>query len=103
MSSRSWSSRLPPFLSSPPTTGLARARRSPARRDRAALASFPEGDLMFETSMLIGESFVAGTETPERVLNPKTEDVLLDLPEASLQQVDGAVTAAEKAFKAWAG
>ena len=58
---------------------------------------------MFETSMLIGESFVAGTETPERVLNPKTEEVLHDLPEASLQQVDGAVTAAEKAFKTWAG
>jgi aminobutyraldehyde dehydrogenase len=58
---------------------------------------------MFETSMLIGQSFVAGTETPERVLNPKTEEVLLDLPEASLQQVDGAVTAAEKAFKTWAG
>lgn len=57
---------------------------------------------MFETSMLIGQSFVAGTETPERVLNPKTEEVLYDLPEASLQQVDGAVTAAEKAFKTWA-
>lgn len=57
---------------------------------------------MFETSMLIGESFVAGTETPERVLNPKTEEVLHDLPEASLQQVDGAVTAAEEAFKTWA-
>jgi aminobutyraldehyde dehydrogenase len=57
---------------------------------------------MFDTSMLIGESFVAGTDTPERVLNPKTEDALLDLPEASLQQVDAAVGAAEKAFKAWA-
>ena len=58
---------------------------------------------MFETSMLIGQSFVVGTEMPERVLNPKTEEVLHDLPEASLQQVDGAVTAAEKAFKTWAG
>jgi aminobutyraldehyde dehydrogenase len=58
---------------------------------------------MSETSMLIGDSFVAGTETPEQVLNPKTEEVLLDLPEASLQQVDGAVIAAEKAFKTWAG
>ena len=57
---------------------------------------------MFETSMLIGQSFVAGTETPERVVNPKTEEVLYDLPEASVQQVDGAVTAAEKAFKTWA-
>jgi aminobutyraldehyde dehydrogenase len=58
---------------------------------------------MSETSMLIGDCFVAGAETPEQVLNPKTEEVLLDLPEASLQQVDGAVTAAEKAFKSWAG
>jgi aminobutyraldehyde dehydrogenase len=58
---------------------------------------------MFETSMLIGQSFVAGTETLERVLNPKTEEVLYDLPEASLQQVDSAMTAAEKAFKTWAG
>ena len=57
---------------------------------------------MFETSMLIGQSFVVGTEMPERVLNPKTEEVLHDLLEASLQQVDGAVTAAEKAFKTWA-
>ena len=57
---------------------------------------------MFETSMLIGQSFVVGTEMPERVLNPKTEEVLHDLPEASLQQVEGAVTAAEKAFKTWA-
>jgi aminobutyraldehyde dehydrogenase len=68
-----------------------------------ASASFPEGDFMFETSMLIGQSFVAGTETLERVLNPKTEEVLYDLPEASLQQVDSAMTAAEKAFKTWAG
>ena len=34
---------------------------------------------MSDTKMLIGDDFVAGTETPERVLNPKTEDVLVDL------------------------
>ena len=56
---------------------------------------------MFDTKMLIGDDFVAGTETPERVLNPKTEDVLLDLPEASVQQVYAAVNAAEEAFSSW--
>jgi aminobutyraldehyde dehydrogenase len=56
---------------------------------------------MFDTDMLIGENFVAGGEAGERVLNPKTEDLLLDLPEASLQQVDAAVNAAEKAFASW--
>ena len=56
---------------------------------------------MFDTKMLIGDDFVAGTETPERVLNPKTEDVLVDLSEASVQQVDSAVNAAEKAFSSW--
>jgi aminobutyraldehyde dehydrogenase len=58
---------------------------------------------MFDTKMLIGEAFVGGSETAERVLNPKTEDILLDLPEASVQQVDAAVNAAGKAFAAWSG
>ncbi|HEY3620800.1 MAG TPA: aldehyde dehydrogenase family protein, partial [Roseiarcus sp.] len=56
---------------------------------------------MFDTKMLIADNFAAGTETAERVLNPKTEDVLVDLPEASPQQVDAAVNAAEKAFTSW--
>jgi aminobutyraldehyde dehydrogenase len=56
---------------------------------------------MFDTQMLIGESFVAGGEAGERILNPRTEETLLDLPEASLQQVDAAVNAAERAFAAW--
>jgi aminobutyraldehyde dehydrogenase len=38
--------------------------------------------------MLIGQSFVAGTETPERVLNPKTEEVLTTCPSLA-SQVDG--------------
>ena len=56
---------------------------------------------MFDTQMLIGESFVAGGEAGERILNPRTEETLLDLPEASAQQVDAAVNAAERAFAAW--
>lgn len=54
-----------------------------------------------DTQMLIGSAFVAGTETPETVLNPKTEETLLDLPEASVDQIDAAVNAAEKAFRTW--
>ena len=56
---------------------------------------------MFDTDMLIGKKFVAGGEAGECVLNPRTEDILVDLPEASLQQVDAAVVAAEGAFASW--
>ena len=56
----------------------------------------------FDTEMLIGPSFVAGTETPETVLNPKTEETLIELPEASVDQIDSAVNAAATAFKTWA-
>ncbi|MBB4105847.1 gamma-aminobutyraldehyde dehydrogenase [Allorhizobium borbori] len=54
-----------------------------------------------DTAMLIGSAFVGGTETEEKILNPKTGDTILDLPEASLAQVDDAVDAAEKAFDGW--
>ena len=51
--------------------------------------------------MLIGAKFEAGTETDEKILNPKTGDVIVDLPEASLAQVEAAVDAAEGAFVSW--
>ncbi|MFN7012389.1 gamma-aminobutyraldehyde dehydrogenase [Rhizobium arsenicireducens] len=54
-----------------------------------------------DTQMLIGSKFEAGTETEEKVLNPKTGETILDLPEASLAQIDAAVDAAEKAFDTW--
>ncbi len=54
-----------------------------------------------DTDMLIGSKFVPGTETPETVLNPKTEETLIELPEASADQIDAAVNAAEAAFKTW--
>ena len=53
------------------------------------------------SEMLIGSQFELGTENEELVLNPKTGDVVLNLPEASLGQVDKAVGAAEKAFQSW--
>ncbi|MDB5586028.1 MAG: gamma-aminobutyraldehyde dehydrogenase [Devosia sp.] len=51
--------------------------------------------------MLIGSSFEAGTEAEEHILNPKTGEDILLLPEASLGQIDAAVNAAERAFTSW--
>ena len=54
-----------------------------------------------QTQMLIGAKFEAGTETAETILNPKTEEAILQLPEASAAQIDAAADAAETAFKSW--
>jgi aminobutyraldehyde dehydrogenase len=54
-----------------------------------------------DTEMLIGASFAAGTETEEAILNPRTGQTILNLPEASLGQIDAAVAAAETAFATW--
>ena len=56
---------------------------------------------MLDTEMLIGSKFVAGTEAPESVINPKTEETIVKLPDASPAQVDAAVDAATKAFQTW--
>jgi aminobutyraldehyde dehydrogenase len=56
---------------------------------------------MLDTQMLIGSKFVAGGETGEPVIDPKTEEAIVDLPEASPAQVDAAVGAAAKAFETW--
>jgi len=54
-----------------------------------------------ETGMLIGARFEAGTEAEEKILNPRTGETILALPEASLGQIDAAVEAADKAFASW--
>ncbi|UJW74740.1 gamma-aminobutyraldehyde dehydrogenase [Rhizobium sp. SL42] len=54
-----------------------------------------------DIQMLIGSKFEAGTEIEEKILNPKTGETILDLPEASLSQIDSAVDAADKAFQSW--
>jgi aminobutyraldehyde dehydrogenase len=56
---------------------------------------------MLDTNMLIGSTFVAGTEAPDVVVNPKTEEAITSLPDASPAQVDTAVVAADKAFQTW--
>jgi aminobutyraldehyde dehydrogenase len=56
---------------------------------------------MLDTQMLIGSKFVAGGEAPEAVINPKTEETIVELPDASPTQVDAAVNAAAEAFTTW--
>jgi aminobutyraldehyde dehydrogenase len=56
---------------------------------------------MLDTQMLIGSKFETGTEAPEEVINPKTEEAILALPDASPAQVDAAVDAAATAFQSW--
>lgn len=54
-----------------------------------------------DTAMLIGSAFEAGTETEEAILNPRTGETVLNIPEASQSQIEKAVAAAEKAFAGW--
>jgi aminobutyraldehyde dehydrogenase len=53
------------------------------------------------TELLLDGQFVAGEGDPERVLNPSTGELLIALPEASVEQVHRAVSAAHRAFDAW--
>lgn len=55
-----------------------------------------------DTQMLIGNRFETGTEAEEPIFNPRTGETVLNLPEASVAQIDAAVDAAEAAFSTWA-
>lgn len=55
-----------------------------------------------ETNMLIGSGFEPGTESVENVLNPRTGDTIVKIPEADSDQIDRAVAAARAAFPGWA-
>jgi aminobutyraldehyde dehydrogenase len=57
--------------------------------------------MFMDTAMLIGSAFEAGTETEEAILNPRTGETVLSIPEASQSQIEKAVAAAEKAFATW--
>ncbi len=56
---------------------------------------------MLDTQMLIGSNFVTGDAASEAVINPKTEETIIDLADASPAQVDAAVDAASGAFESW--
>jgi NAD-dependent aldehyde dehydrogenases len=55
-----------------------------------------------DTQLLIGADFEAGTEVEENILNPRTGESILLLPEAGPAQIDRAVAAARGAFRSWA-
>ena len=53
------------------------------------------------TELFIDGQFVSGEETPERVINPATGELIAQVGEASLCQIERAVLAAERAFASW--
>jgi aminobutyraldehyde dehydrogenase len=54
-----------------------------------------------DTQMLIGSRFEPGAGAAEAILNPRTGETILELPEATPGQIDAAVAAARKAFEGW--
>ena len=58
-------------------------------------------DTPLPTDLLIDGAFVRGEGDAEKVLNPATGELLVALPEASVDQVHKAVSAAHRAFDSW--
>ena len=58
-------------------------------------------DIVLPTQLFIDGAFVAGEGEAEKVLNPSTGELLVALPEASVEQVHRAVSAAHRAFDSW--
>lgn len=54
-----------------------------------------------DTNMLIGKSIEAGQDAKETILNPRNGETIIELPEASRDQIDRAVFWARKAFTHW--
>lgn len=55
----------------------------------------------FVTDLLIDGAFQRGEGEEEKVLNPATGELLASVPEASMEQVNRAVSAASRAFDGW--
>lgn len=58
-------------------------------------------DMNLETRLRIGSASVVGAAEVEDVLNPFTGETLVQVPEASVQQVDDAIRFARSAFATW--
>lgn len=54
------------------------------------------------TKMLTGSGFISGAGEAETIYAPATGEVIMELPEASAEQVNASVEAAVRAFPAWA-
>jgi aminobutyraldehyde dehydrogenase len=55
-----------------------------------------------QVKLLIDGEFKAGEGNLEQILNPATGEIIVQVAEASLDQVRAAVAAASRAFPAWA-
>lgn len=53
------------------------------------------------TALRIGAKFEAGEDTAEKILNPRTGEVIAEIPEASSNQTEAAIAAAQAAFSGW--
>jgi aminobutyraldehyde dehydrogenase len=53
------------------------------------------------TALRIGAKFEAGEDAVETILNPRTGELIAEVPEASSVQTEAAVSAAAAAFSAW--
>ena len=56
---------------------------------------------LFQTELLIDHQFVKGEGQDEAILDPATGELLCVVPEASLEQVSRAVSAASRAYRGW--
>ena len=57
--------------------------------------------MKFQNKMLINGNFVNGEGDEEKILNPASAEVIVQIKEAALSQVELAVNSAEAAFKSW--
>ncbi len=60
-----------------------------------------EANVLFHTELLIDQQLVKGEGQEEAILNPATGELLCMVCEASLEQVNRAVSAASRAFASW--
>ena len=57
--------------------------------------------LKIQTKMLINGQFVEGQGAIEKIINPASAEVITQVAEASLAQIQQAVSAAASAFTTW--
>jgi aminobutyraldehyde dehydrogenase len=56
---------------------------------------------MLQSELLIGGKFVAGDLEGDTIISPRTEDVIVEIAEASVEQINRAVDCAASAFVKW--
>jgi aminobutyraldehyde dehydrogenase len=67
----------------------------------ATMQADPRDAAALPTELLIDGAFVAGEGRAEAILNPATGQTIATVPEASIEQINRAVTGANRAFDGW--